>query len=47
VFDAGKLPRGASVYDLALPVLKRAWARLGRGTRDLASNPKHLEGFGK
>ena len=42
-----RLPPGASVYDLALPVLKRAWARRGRGTRDLATNPKHMEGFGK
>ncbi len=41
-----KLPPGESVYDLALPVLKRAWARRGRGARDLATNPKHLEGFG-
>lgn len=42
-----KLPPGESVYDLALPVLKRAWARRGRGARDLATNPKYLEGFGK
>ena len=42
-----KLPPGQSVYDHALPILKRAWARRGRGTRDLASNPKHMEGFGK
>jgi hypothetical protein len=42
-----KLPPGESVYDLAQPILKRAWARRGRGTRDLATNPKYLEGFGK
>lgn len=42
-----KLPPGESVYDLALPILKRAWARRGRGARDLATYPKHLEGFGK
>lgn len=41
------LPAGESVYDHALPILKRAWARRGRGRRDLASNPKHMEGFGK
>ncbi len=34
------LPSGESVYDLALPVLKRAWARRGRGVRDLATNPR-------
>ena len=42
-----KLPPGESVYDKALPILKRAWARRGRGARDLATNPKHLEGFAK
>ena len=42
-----KLPPGESVYDLALPILKKAWARRGRGARDLATNPKHMEGFGK
>ncbi|MGH7970879.1 MAG: hypothetical protein ACREIC_19335 [Limisphaerales bacterium] len=36
------LPPGESVYDKALPLLKRAWARRGRGARDLASNPKYL-----
>ena len=41
------LPPGESVYDQALPLLKRAWARRGRGVRDLATNPKHMEGFGK
>ena len=42
-----KLPPGKSVYELALPILKKAWARRGRGVRDLATNPKHMEGFGK
>jgi hypothetical protein len=42
-----KLPPGESAYDVALPVLKRVWARHGRGKRDLASNPKYLERFGK
>ncbi len=45
--DLPKLPPGKSVYDHALPVLKRAWARRGRGLRDLATNPKHLEGIGR
>ncbi|MEK7674662.1 MAG: CopG family transcriptional regulator [Verrucomicrobiota bacterium] len=45
--DLPKLPPGESVYDHALPILKRAWARRGRGTHDLATNPKYLEGFGK
>ena len=42
-----KLAPGDSVYDSALPVLKKAWARRGRGMRDLATNPKYMEGFGK
>jgi hypothetical protein len=42
-----ELPPGESVYDHARPILKRAWARRGRGARDLASNPRHMEGFGK
>lgn len=42
-----KLPPGKSVYDKALPILKRAWARRGRSARDLATNPKYMEGFGK
>ena len=42
-----KLPPGESVYDLALPILKKAWARRGRGARDLATNSKYMEGFGK
>jgi hypothetical protein len=45
--DLPKLPPGESVYDKALPILKRAWARGGRGRPDLASNPKYMEGFGK
>ncbi len=42
-----KLPPGESFYDKALPILKKAWARRGRGARDLATNPKYMEGFGK
>ncbi len=45
--DLPTLPPGESVYDHALPILKRAWARRGRGERDLATHPKHIEGFGK
>jgi hypothetical protein len=42
-----KLPPGESFYDKALPILKKAWTRRGRGLRDLATNPKYMEGFGK
>ena len=42
-----KLPPGESLYDSALPILRKAWARRGRGTRDLATNSKYMEGFGK
>ena len=42
-----ELPPGESVYDLARPILKRAWGRRGRGVRDLATHSRHLEGFGK
>ena len=42
-----KLPRGKSFYDKALPILKKAWARRGRGARDLATNSKYMEGLGK
>lgn len=42
-----KLPPGQSVYDTALPILKRAWARRGRGKRDLATNQKYLRAFGR
>ena len=45
--DLPKLPPGKSFYDQALPILKKAWARRGRGKRDLATNPKYMEGFGK
>lgn len=45
--DLPPLPPGESAYDKALPILKRAWAKRGRGVRDLATNPKYLEGFGK
>ena len=45
--DLAQLPPGESVYDHALPILKRAWARRGRGARDLATNSKYMEGFGK
>ena len=38
---------GESFYDKALPILRRAWARRGRGRRDLATNPKYMEGFGR
>jgi hypothetical protein len=34
------LPPDESVYDQARPILKRAWARRGRGARDLATNPE-------
>jgi len=42
-----KLPPGQSFYDKALPILKKAWTRRGRGVPDLATNPKHMRGFGK
>ena len=45
--DLPALPPGESFYDKALPILKKAWARRGRGRRDLATNPKYLEGFGR
>jgi hypothetical protein len=41
------LPPGESFYDEALPILKKAWARRGRGLPDLATNPKYMEGFGE
>jgi len=41
------LAPGQSFYDHALPILKRGWARRGRGKRDLATNPKYLAGFGE
>ena len=45
--DLPELPRGESFYDKALPILKKAWARRGRGKRDLSTNPKYMEGFGQ
>ena len=45
--DLPKLLPGESFYDRALPILKRAWMRRGRGLRDLATNPKYMQGFGK
>lgn len=41
------LASGESFYEQALPILKQAWARRGRGQSDLATNPKYLEGFGE
>jgi len=45
--DLPKQPPGKSLYDKALPILKRAWARNRNLPRDLATNPKYLEGFGE
>jgi hypothetical protein len=45
--DLPKLPPGESLYDQALPILKRAWARNRRLPRDLATNPKYMKGFGE
>jgi hypothetical protein len=45
--DLPELPPGESFYDKALPVFKKAWARRGRGRRDLATNPNYMEGFGR
>jgi hypothetical protein len=45
--DLPAVPPGESFYDKALPILKKAWARRGRGRRDLATNPKYMEGFGR
>ena len=42
-----EVPPGESFFDVALPILKQAWARRGRGLPDLASNPKYMEGFGE
>ena len=42
-----KLAPGESFYDKALPILKKAWAKRGRGLRDLATNPKYMKEFGK
>jgi hypothetical protein len=45
--DLPELPPGESFFDKALPILKKACARRGRGRRDLATNPKYMEGFGR
>ncbi len=45
--DLPKLPPGKSVYEKALPILKKAWARNRKLPRDLATNPKYMKGFGE
>ena len=45
--NLSKLVPGESFYDRALPILKKAWAKRGRGLRDLAANPKYMKDFGK
>ena len=45
--DSPKPPPDDSFYAQALPILKKAWHRRGRGHRDLATNPKYMEGFGQ
>ena len=47
LFISTELPPGESFYDKALPFLKKAWARRGRGRRDLATNPKYMDDFGR
>jgi hypothetical protein len=42
-----KLPPGESFYDKALPILRKAWSKRGRGKPDLATNPKYMERFGR
>jgi len=42
-----ELPPGESLYDKALPVLKKIWAGGGRRRPELATNPKYMEGFGE
>lgn len=42
-----KLPPGESFYDKALPILKKAWVHNRKLPRDLATNPKYMEGFGE
>ncbi len=42
-----KLTPGESFYDQALPILKKAWVKRGRGLRDLATHPRYLKDFGK
>lgn len=46
VDDLPVLPPGESIYDQALPILKKAWTRNRRLPRDLATNAKYMEGFG-
>jgi hypothetical protein len=45
--DLPELPPGGSVYDQALPILKKAWARNRKLPRDLATNAKYMKGFGE
>ena len=45
--DLPELAAGESVYDKALPILKKAWARNRKLPRDLATNPKYMEVFGE
>ena len=46
--DGGpELTPGESLYDKALPILKRAWARNRNLPRDLATNSKYMKGFGE
>ena len=45
--DLPKLPPGESAYDKMLPILKKAWKRNRGLPRDLATNPKYMEGFGQ
>jgi hypothetical protein len=47
VEDLPKLPPGESCYDKSLPVMKKIWARGGRGLPNLATNPKYMKGFGE
>jgi Ribbon-helix-helix protein, copG family len=42
-----KLRLDQSFHSQALPILKKAWTRRGRGLRDLATNKKHLADFGQ
>ena len=45
--DLPKLRPGTSAYDKMLPILKKAWKRNRGLPRDLATNPKYMEGFGQ
>jgi hypothetical protein len=45
--DLPELPAGESVYDKALPILKKAWTRNRGLPRDLSTNPKYMKGFGE